>query len=141
MPHANQVVALGKIPVDVVFAAQLFDRLCYKNAPSFTGTSSDINAYGGFLQHAQTGTYFHTKYNLSVKITRSGAGSICSMVMETEQKNVHPTAALSWFVNKHEMSNKLLISEESGVLLHRNVAKSVRFDTNVNGLSRYWMVK
>ncbi|WP_420857489.1 hypothetical protein [Marivivens marinus] len=73
-------VVPGETPADAIFAAALFGQICAENAPTFRNAGATLGGLP-FRQHPQTGTYYHSNVNLSVKIFPPSSGTTaCSMV-------------------------------------------------------------
>lgn len=65
----------GSKPISAQRATQVFTELCVQQRAGFSGTEASAAA-NGFVQNSRTGTYYHRRENLSVKLIRGK----CSMV-------------------------------------------------------------
>ena len=66
----------GPRNVPAGFAKTLLQTTCIDTLPDFDGATAALARAGGFVQSAQTGTFFHQQYDLSVKVVPGR----CSMV-------------------------------------------------------------
>lgn len=71
-------------------AGEIFAKACIKTEPSFQGARAALQPYG-FRQNRQTGTFYHARLNLSVKVSKGQ----CSMVFGTNQPVDPVIAALA----------------------------------------------
>lgn len=71
---------VGATLVDPVLAGQMFAQVCLTSGPRFRAAPAALAAYP-MTQSAQTGTYFHNQYNLSVNVNAER----CSFVFATNQ--------------------------------------------------------
>ena len=72
----------GPANVDMVSAVSLFDRVCAKTAPRFSGAPKALASLP-VRQHPDTGTFYHQNLNLSFKVT---VGRGCSMVFVSKER-------------------------------------------------------
>ena len=71
--------APGKNLIPPSFAGNFFTEICLTTAPDFEGVPQAI-AGEPFVQHSETGTYFHQFADLSIKASERG----CSLVFRSE---------------------------------------------------------
>ncbi|WP_415921487.1 hypothetical protein [Tateyamaria sp. SN6-1] len=72
----SDTAAPGPQSTAPAFAGNVLRSACIDTQPDFDGASQALARIGGFVQSAKTGTFFHQRYDLSVKVV-SGR---CSMV-------------------------------------------------------------
>ncbi len=79
----------GTRSVSLARAEETFFDVCIQNGPSFQGTETAA-ANLGFVQNTRTATYYHPRYNLSVKLV----DGTCSMVFMSNDGQVEVEQAL-----------------------------------------------
>lgn len=67
----------GRLAVTTQFGANVIKSACVDTRPSFERAPVVLAGIGGFVQNAQTLTYFHQSYDVSVKLIDGR----CSVVM------------------------------------------------------------
>lgn len=83
IPVGRSDLGPGAQEVDGLIAATMFRRVCVDTAPSFARARSEIAAMP-FVQHPETGTYYHRNLNLSFKLLDSGPKR-CSIVFGSNE--------------------------------------------------------
>ncbi|MCG7492923.1 hypothetical protein [Thalassobius sp. Cn5-15] len=78
------------------YAGNFFTEVCLRTAPNFTGVPQAISGEP-FVQHQETGTYFHKFADLSVKVSDYG----CSLVFKSEADVDNTIAELAKGVTKN----------------------------------------
>lgn len=78
-PAKAQDVGPGDIQPDAATVITMFDMACVNNLPDFTPTEQLLENSGVF-QQADTGTYYHTSFDLSIKVHISDGDLVCSVV-------------------------------------------------------------
>ncbi len=79
---AAQEVGPGPSSVPGTEAVQMFMRICAATLPVFRGAEQVIAGYP-LRQHPDTGTYFHTDLDLSVKLHVLDGDAVCSLVFSS----------------------------------------------------------
>ena len=133
-PHAEP----GPKHVSLDVAVQFFKAMCVNTLPRFKNIEKPAAA-NGFVKHTRFGTFYHPKYNLSVK--RITAQKTCSMVFSSKEKStalVLGMALLTTDPNKGKAS----ISVDPGSGASRTIGKNGAvfvFSTSgrVNGKTYY----
>ncbi|WP_299688982.1 hypothetical protein [uncultured Tateyamaria sp.] len=69
----------GSANTPVRFARTVLQTACIDTQPDFQGATRALARAGGFAQSAKTGTFFHQRYDMSVKVVPGR----CSMVVGT----------------------------------------------------------
>ena len=108
------------------FAGNFFTEICLTTAPSFDGVPQAI-AGEPFVQHSETGTYFHKFADLSIKVTDLG----CSLVFKSSLSVDATLEELAKGVTKN--------AENWGVTIPRNLHISSRPAPEGDG--RYFLVR
>ena len=84
----------GTHQVDGIIASGLFGQICVETSPKFSRTRSVIAALP-FMQHPETGTYYHQNLDLSVKLTNGANDSTCSMVFASKDSPMQLSIIMS----------------------------------------------
>ncbi|MGB3178944.1 MAG: hypothetical protein WBH14_13470 [Albidovulum sp.] len=96
--RSGQVVP-GPDPVDMATAANMFDSVCKETQPSLARAEKVVRSLP-FTQDPKTGTYFHKKLDLSVKLVRDNGGA-CSMVFGSKEEPMVLALALAMSVSSN----------------------------------------
>jgi len=84
IPVGSRDTGPGPDDADGLMSAMMFGRVCVDTAPSMARARQEIASLP-FVQHPETGTYYHTNVNLSFKLGTGGDRS-CSMVFGTREE-------------------------------------------------------
>jgi len=74
------LVEPGDKSPDTISAGSLYKQICTDTAPSFRGAVSELESLP-FVQHPETGTYYHQNLNLSIKLIETDSFRQCSMLI------------------------------------------------------------
>ena len=63
--------------------AMMFANVCIKTLPKFEGAKAAMNADTAFQVHPTTGTFYHRKFDLSIKLHKIKGRNVCSLAFST----------------------------------------------------------
>jgi len=83
--RSSAEVGPGSVPVDLLTATTLFQRVCVDTAPGFQTAPQAISGLP-FTYNTRSEIYYHDTLNLSFKLVPSPRGTICSMVLFSNEQ-------------------------------------------------------
>lgn len=81
-PPVSETAGPQPGPTSPATAGKLFAKGCLQQLPAFAGTPAAL-ATEPVVQRRDTGTYYHTSQNLSLKVVQTTAERYCSVVFGT----------------------------------------------------------